>query len=111
MKYEVTIGMAVYNVGKYIRMSLDSALAQTFESIEFLILDDCGTDESMDIVREYQLKHSRGKNIRILSQPHNMGIGMARNRIIDEAQGCFLYFMDSDDSICYYRHWWTIGLV
>lgn len=99
MEYEVTIGMAVYNVGKYIRMSLDSALAQTFESIEFLILDDCGIDESMEIVREYQLKHPRGKNIRILSQPHNMGIGMARNRIVDEAQGRFLYFMDSDDSI------------
>ena len=40
MTYEVTIGIPVYNVEKYIRSSLDSALAQTFENIEFLILDD-----------------------------------------------------------------------
>ena len=42
MTYEVTIGIPVYNVEKYIRQTLDSALAQTFQSIEFLICDDCG---------------------------------------------------------------------
>ena len=61
MGYEVTIGIPVYNVEKYIRLTMDSALAQTFESIEFLVLDDCGSDSSMDIVREYQQTHPRGK--------------------------------------------------
>lgn len=98
-KYEVTIGIPVYNVGKYIRMSLESALAQTFESIEFLILDDCGTDDSMDIVRDYVQNHPRGKDMRIVRQPQNLGVGNGRNRIIDEAQGRYLYFMDSDDRI------------
>ncbi len=99
MAYEVTIGIPVYNVEKYIRLTMDSALAQTFPSIEFLVLDDCGTDSSMDIVREYQQTHPRGKDIRIIKQPHNMGIGNARNRIIEEAQGKYLYFFDADDSI------------
>ena len=49
MKYEVTIGIPVYNVEKYIRLTMDSAMAQTFESIEVLICDDCGTDGSIDI--------------------------------------------------------------
>ena len=66
MPYEVTIGIPVYNVEKYIRQTLESALAQTFPSIEFLICDDCGTDSSITIVEEYQLRHPRGKDIRIL---------------------------------------------
>ncbi len=99
MAYEVTIGIPVYNVEKYIRTSLESALAQTFDNIEFLVLDDCGTDSSMDIVREYQQTHPRGKDIRVVRQPHNMGLGQGRNRMVDEAQGRFMYFMDSDDKI------------
>ena len=99
MAYEVTIGIPVYNVEKYIRQTLDSALEQTFPNIEFLICDDCGTDSSISIVKEYQLQHPRGKDIRIVKQPKNGGVGAARNRIIDEAKGSFLFFMDSDDSI------------
>ena len=99
MAYEVTIGIPVYNVEKYIRLTMDSALAQTFPDIEFLVLDDCGTDSSMDIVREYQRTHPRGKDIRIVRQPQNSGIGRARNRIIEEACGRYLYYMDADDAI------------
>ena len=99
MAYDVTIGIPVYNTDKYIRLAMDSALAQTFESIEFLILDDCCTDETIDIVHEYQHTHLRGKDIRIVRQPQNLGIGAARNRIVDEAQGKYLYFMDADDTI------------
>ena len=97
--YEVTIGIPVYNVEKYIRLAMDSALSQTFESIEFLICDDCGTDSSMDIILEYQQTHHRGKDIRIVRQPQNKGIGEARNRIVKEALGRYLYFLDGDDTI------------
>ena len=97
--YEVTIGIPVYNAEKYIRQTMNSALSQSFDSIEFLICDDCGTDRSMDIVREYQQSHPRGNDIHIVRQPHNKGIGEGRNRLIDEAQGKYLYFMDADDLI------------
>ena len=99
MSYEVTIGIPVYNVKEHIRLTMDSVLAQTFSSIEFLVLDDCGTDGSMDIIREYQQTHPRGKDIRIVRQPQNGGIGRARNRIVEEAAGKYLYFVDADDGI------------
>ena len=99
MKYEVTIGIPVYHVEKYIRQTMDSALAQSFDSIEFLICDDCGTDSSIEIVHEYQEKHPRGKDIHIVRQPHNMGIGEARNRMMAEAQGRYFYSLDADDMI------------
>lgn len=99
MKYDVTIGIPVYNAEKYIEKTLESALGQTFGSIEFLIVDDRGTDRSIDIVNNMRSSHPRGEHIRILAQPHNKGVAMARNRIIDEARGEYLYFMDSDDVI------------
>lgn len=99
MTYEVTIGIPVYNVEKYIRRSIESVLAQTFASIEFIIIDDCGTDSSIAIVQDYQKTHPRGKDIRIVRQPHNMGIGAGRNLIVDQAQGRYVYFMDADDEI------------
>lgn len=99
MAYEVTIGIPVYNIERYVRLAMDSALAQTFPSIEFLVLDDCGTDSSMDIVREYQQNHPRGGDIRIVRQPQNRGLGCARNRIIEEAKGRYLYHLDGDDAI------------
>ena len=99
MTYEITIGIPIYNKEKYIALTLETALAQTYQSIEFLVLDDRGTDGSMDIVREYQQTHPRGKDIRIVSQPHNMGIGEARNRILEEARGKYLFFLDADDTI------------
>ena len=96
MKYVVTIGIPVFNAEHFIRQTMDSVLVQSFESIEYLIVDDCGTDGTMAIVRELQQTHPRGEDIHVLSQPRNMGVSAARNRIIDEAQGRFLYFMDAD---------------
>lgn len=99
MKYEVTIGIPIYNAEKYIRQSLESALDQTYTAIEFLIVDDCSTDSSMSVIQEYQQKHPRGKDIHFFTLSENKGPGAARNRIIDEARGRFLYFMDADDLI------------
>lgn len=99
MTYEVTIGIPVYNVEKYIAQTIESVLNQSFESIEFLFCDDCGTDGSMNIVNCYQKTHVRGSDIHIVRQPRNMGLGEARNRMLDVAQGKYIYFMDSDDTI------------
>ena len=99
MKYDVTIGIPFYNVEPYIARSLESALAQTYPSIEFLLVDDASSDLSVDIVRRFQMNHPRGAAIRMLSNPKNLGVSSSRNRIIDEAQGDYLYFMDADDLI------------
>lgn len=99
MNYEVTIGIPLYNAEAFISRTMESALSQTFGSIEILIIDDCSKDNSIKIIQEIKQQHSRGCDIRIVHQPTNMGVSAARNRIIDEARGKFLYFMDSDDLI------------
>lgn len=99
MKYDVTIGIPVYESVDVIKRSLESALAQTYSSIEFLIVDDCGSDGSMAIVQQLQTKHPRGADIHVVRHTQNLGVSAARNRIIDDAQGDYLYFLDSDDMI------------
>jgi len=98
-KYEVTISMPVYNVENFVERALQSALSQTFDSIEFLIVDDRGSDDSMEKVRQIVRNHPRGRDIRIVAHDANAGLGRARNTAIDEAKGRYLYFMDSDDYI------------
>ena len=97
--YEVTMGIPVYRSVDFIRDTMTSALNQTFPDIEFLIVDDCGQDGTMDIISQIQNSHHRGKDIRILKNDKNRGVSYSRNHIIDEARGRFLYFMDSDDTI------------
>ncbi len=99
MKYDVTIGIPVYKAESYIRKTMESALSQSYPSIEFLIVDDAGGDGFISIVNEFLASHPRGKNIRVLFHTHNQGVSASRNQIIDEAQGEFLYFMDADDLI------------
>ena len=99
MKADVTIGIPVYNSADYIERTVLSALSQSFPNIEYLIIDDCGNDGTMDRLLNLKKTHSRGYALRILHNESNRGVGFSRNRIIDEAQGRYLYFLDSDDII------------
>lgn len=96
-KYQITVGMPVWGVEKYIKRSLLSVLEQDFEDMEILVIDDCGTDKSIDIATELATTHPKGDKIRIIRQPHNMGCWAARNRVLDEAQGKYIFLIDSDD--------------
>ena len=96
-KYQITVGMPVWGVEKYIRRSLWSVLEQDFDDMEILVIDDCGTDKSIDIVTELANTHPKGDKIRIIRQPQNMGCWAARNRVLDEAQGKYIFLIDSDD--------------
>lgn len=99
MNYDVTIGIPMYQAEAYLARSLESALAQSYSSIEFLLVDDGCTDRSLALLHDFQKNHPRGGDIRIISHDHNLGVSAARNRIIDEAAGSYLYFMDADDVI------------
>lgn len=98
-EYEVTLSMPIYNVASYVERALLSALNQTFESIEFLLVDDRGIDNSMEIVHTIISGHTREKDIRIIEHKKNIGLGATRNTAIDNAKGRYLFFMDSDDEI------------
>ena len=108
---EITIGFPVYNVEPYVERSLLSTLDQDFDlPYEILIVDDCGTDRSMEIIRHLLASHPHGSIARIIHNEHNMGLGAVRNTIINEAAGRYLTFLDSDDclmpnslSLLYYK--------
>lgn len=91
--------MPIYNVEKYIERALLSALNQTYQNLEILVVDDLGHDNSMDIVHQLKSTHPRGYCIRIITHKKNLGLGGTRNTAIESAQGEYLYFMDSDDAI------------
>lgn len=95
--YQVTLGIPIYNAADLIEETILSALNQTFPDIDFLFIDDKG--DSMDIVRRVIAEHPRGKNVRIIDQIYNQGVGAARNAIIDNALGEYLFTMDCDDVI------------
>lgn len=95
----VTIGIPVYNVEPYIEKCLLSVLNQTYQNLEILVVDDLGTDESMEIVANLQSSQPNGYYIKIIKHLHNKGLGEARNTTIDNAQGKYICFVDSDDYI------------
>lgn len=91
----VSVIIPVYQVEAYIRRGIECLLAQTLHAMEFIFVDDCGKDGSMDIVREYAVWDSR---IRILANETNKGAGASRNRGIEAARGKYIAFFDPDDT-------------
>ncbi|WP_281644111.1 glycosyltransferase family 2 protein [Bacteroides zoogleoformans] len=93
----ISFGIPVYNAVDLIERTLLSALNQTYPNIEYLFVDDKGN--SMDIVRRVVAGHPRGRAVHIIDQQRNRGIAVARNTILDHAQGVYLFTMDCDDVI------------
>jgi len=86
--------MPVYNRQDFLPEAIESILGQTFGDFEFLIVDDCSTDQSLAIALEYQKRDPR---IRIHRHGHNAGIVGARNTGLRLASGKYIAWMDSDD--------------
>ncbi len=87
----VSVVMPVYNTERYVQAAITSVLAQTFKDFELLIIDDEGTDTSIELCRRYT-----DPRIRIISQ-ENRGLAGARNTGIRHARGDFIALLDSDD--------------
>lgn len=98
---DVSIVIPVYNVEKYIGPCLESVIQQTYKgSIECIIVDDCGTDNSIDICKNIISKYT-GTTINFVLYSHkcNRGLSAARNTGLKIATGDYIYFLDSDDTI------------
>ncbi len=90
----VSVIMPVYNGGEYLGEAIDSILAQTFEDFELIIVDDCSTDGSAEVIAGYAKWDSR---IRALRHERNRGQGAAQSTGLAEASGDFITLMDADD--------------
>ena len=89
-----SIIVPIYNVEKDIRQCFESISNQKFKDFEVLCIDDCGTDNSMDIVKEFTQNDSRFK---ILTHDTNKGVATARNTALKEVSGEYILFIDPDD--------------
>ena len=87
---KVSVVVAAYNTGAFLREALDSILAQTHPAYEIVVVDDGSTDDTAAIC------HSYGRAIRYVYQ-HNQGISAARNAGIRAATGDWIALLDSDD--------------
>ena len=90
----VSVILPVYDPGDGIRKCIEMLLTQTLSDIELIFIDDCGSDASMDVVREFAKSDAR---IRILINSENLGAGASRNRGIEAAKGEYVAFVDPDD--------------
>ncbi len=89
----VSVIIPAYNSGKFIEAALDSVLAQTYQHIEIIVVDDGSQDNTAEIVQRIALKDQR---IILLCQK-NQGVAAARNLAIQHSKGEFLAPLDSDD--------------
>ena len=105
----VSFIVPVYNVEPYIEQCCRSVFEQTYDNCEFIFVDDCGSDRSMEIlyglIEEYA--HLKGR-IRILHNEGNKGIVITRKNGIGAAKGDYVQFVDSDD---YVKHDMTEQMV
>lgn len=84
--------MPSYNTGKFIKKTIDSVIDQTYENWELIIVDDCSTDNTDDVVSTYT-----DSRIQYFKNPKNSGAAISRNTALKKASGQWIAFLDSDD--------------
>ena len=89
---KISVIIPVYNAEKTIKKCLNSVIEQSYQNLEIICVNDGSTDKSLDIIKTY-------KNITIINNKKNKGIGYSRNIGIKKATGDYISFIDSDDYI------------
>ena len=96
---KVSIIIPISNVAPYIKRCLDSVVAQTYQDIECILIDDCGTDNSIEIAQQYIDNYQGQIQFRLFHHDKNRGLSEARNTGTQEAEGEWIFFLDSDDTL------------
>ncbi|MFH0780842.1 MAG: glycosyltransferase [Pseudomonadota bacterium] len=92
---KITVLMPVYNAGALVGTSVRSVINQTFTDFEFLIIDDCSTDNTVAILESFS-----DRRIRLIKNDTNLGVARTLNRGLDLAFGKYVARMDADDICC-----------
>ena len=93
---KVSIVVPIYNTENYVERCLDSLLKQTLTDIEIICVNDASTDASLTVVEK---KANNDRRIKIINHKHNFGTGQARKHGVEVANGEYILFVDSDDSL------------
>ncbi len=100
MTTKVSILVPVYKASKYMERCARSLFEQTFQDIEYIFVDDASPDNSIEILRNILSKYpNRQKQVKIIVNQENKGVGVSRNIAIDNSSGEYIAFIDSDDYI------------
>lgn len=99
MNVYLSILLPAYNAERYLKEAIDSTLAQTYADFELLLIDDGSTDDTLQIMREYEQQDER---VRLITHA-NWGMGASLNHAIEEARHDWLVRMDADDVMLPYR--------
>lgn len=91
----ISVIMPAYNAEETLCTAIDSVLAQTYSNLELVVVNDCSTDKTLDILKRYSEKDLR---VRVISNDVNSGVSKTRHRAVKEAKGEWLAFLDSDDA-------------
>ena len=91
----ISIIMAVYNAEKTVEYAIDSVLNQTYPNFELLVINDCSTDGTAELVSSIMAKDCR---VRLISNEKNSGVSCTRKNGLNEAKGSWIAILDSDDA-------------
>src|SRR5579862_5201402 len=92
----VSVLMTAYNREEFIAKAIQSILDSTYSNFELIVVDDCSTDSTIRIAKEYETKDKR---IRVFLNEKNLGDYPNRNKAASYASGKYLKYVDSDDII------------
>ena len=92
----VSIVTPSYNSSAFIIETIKSVCSQTYRNWEMIIVDDCSTDNTVEVIENY-IKENNENRVRVLINQKNSGAAVSRNRAIKEAKGKWIAFLDSDD--------------
>lgn len=98
MSVDISVIIPVYNAEKTLGRCLDSVLHQR-ANLEVILINDCSTDGTLEVCKEYQSRYS---NVSVICNSSNVGQGLSRNVGIKKAAGTYLAFVDADDMISEY---------
>ena len=99
-EYKVTIAVPIYGVESYVETCAISLFEQTYSNLEYVFIDDCTPDKSIDIIEKVLEKYpNRQRQVRIINQNENKGCPAARNLAVQLATGDFIFHVDADDYI------------
>lgn len=98
--YKVSICVPIYGVEQYIARCVESLFEQTYHNIEYIFVNDCTQDKSVDILMQVLSKYQvRKPQVKIINHKYNRGLAAARNTGIDAVTSDYVMHVDSDDWI------------
>ena len=94
MDIKCSVIIPMYNCERFIEETVESVLKQTIKEIEIILIDDCSTDKSFDLIKKIS---DKDKRVKVYKNEENYGVALTRNKGIDLSSGKYIALLDSDD--------------